>query len=293
VEHWDGGQWHWVPLPPVAAEAKHYLDGLAASSRGDVWAVGATAIPLSGTQRLNQNLILHWDSNRWADLSVPSADLGLDPPPSGTTWETVLWAITSLAPDNTWAVGYATAGAARQTLILHWNGHAWQRVLGPTSGSLYSVSARTADDIWASGDTDGQPLIIHWDGRSWVTVPSPAIAPLMAYRSDRPSGTGLAAIRVTAADDAWAVGVQRGTPADNPRLENAGRGVVLHWDGTAWTQVPGPSPISDVESFRDLAVFGRDDVWIVGGAYEDGYQSVVRLIRFRRTTCPALNSLPR
>ena len=60
-------------------------------------------------------------------------------------------------------------------------------------------------------------------------------------------------VSAVATDDVWAVGLRGlGTLA-------------IHWDGTAWTIVPTPTP----EGIADLAAvvaLATDDVWAVGGS---------------------------
>ena len=85
--------------------------------------------------------------------------------------------IAAISADNAWIVGsYADA-----TLVEHWNGSHWSIVPTPdiSSGSsgLYSISALSANDIWAVGATAPgshfnnsvgiHTLVEHWDGQHW------------------------------------------------------------------------------------------------------------------------------
>jgi len=68
--------------------------------------------------------------------------------------------------------------------------------------------------------------VLHWDGKAWTQVPSP---------SPSAPDNQLFAVHMTSATDGWAVGLGSGSLGADVTL-------VLHWDGTAWTQVPSPTP---------------------------------------------------
>jgi hypothetical protein len=91
------------------------------------------------------------------------------------------------------------------------------------------VSAVSANDVWAVGysHNGAKPLIEHWEGAAWSIVPAP-----YAIRSD---SNGLYAVTAIASNDVWAIGYQN----ENNNGEN-GQGLILHWNGTAWTQVDSP-----------------------------------------------------
>jgi hypothetical protein len=93
------------------------------------------------------------------------------------------------------------------------------------------VSAISASDAWATGGYETSSnqslnLILHWDGTTWTQVPSP-----------NPGGflNELNGVHATSASDAWAVGIAENNSGGPQTL-------IEHWDGTAWTQVPSPSP---------------------------------------------------
>jgi hypothetical protein len=83
-----------------------------------------------------------------------------------------------VSPCDVWTVGFTevtdSSGAHAQPLIEHWTGGSWATVPGASNapGFLYSVSATSASDIWAVGNTTGT-LIEHYDGTSWTQKPSP------------------------------------------------------------------------------------------------------------------------
>ncbi len=122
---------------------------------------------------------------------------------------------------------------------------------------LDSVTVLSPSSAWAGGwYTDGDAvfgLIEHWNGTSWKQVPSP-----------NPGGndeTDIFGIRAVSATDIWAVGTYL-TP-DNPY-----RTLILHWDGTAWKQVPSPSPAGtssgDVNQLLAVTASSATSAWAVG-----------------------------
>lgn len=125
---------------------------------------------------------------------------------------------------------------------------------------LWSVAATSASDAWAVGNDEvttgsnppvAQSLIEHWNGTTWCVVPSPD-----------PGGptdpTGLNGVTATSAGNAWAVGHYSGSAGT--------RTIILHWDGTSWTQVPSPDP-SHQRLYNDLfsvSAASASSAWAVG-----------------------------
>ncbi len=158
-----------------------------------------------------------------------------------------------------------TAGG--QTLTLHWDGRAWQRVPSPNPGArdnrLYAVSA-TAGGVWAVGeavDAAGrdQTLILRWDGTHWQQQASP---------SPGAQTNQLLAVTGRTPSDAWAGGTD-------------GQTLVEHWDGRAWRVVPSPNSGPAGDRILGLAVAPNGDLWAVGsgtaGALALRYQPALPL----------------
>jgi hypothetical protein len=82
--------------------------------------------------------------------------------------------VAATSARNAWAVGEA---GHNQTLILHWNGTAWERApsLSPAPGTtLLGAAAVSARDAWAVGNTGDSAIsgtsttvIEHWNGAGW------------------------------------------------------------------------------------------------------------------------------
>jgi hypothetical protein len=107
-------------------------------------------------------------------------------------------AVTEVSPGNVWAVGESMDDD--QPLLLHFDGHSWNRVATPqyqgVFGEFNAVAASGPDDVWVAGrtmldDTDGgvgHALVEHWDGRTWRQVATPAAAGRAASLTLAPAG---------------------------------------------------------------------------------------------------------
>lgn len=245
IEQWNGTAWQQVPSPnPASGFNENELSGVAAASRTDAWAVGS----YSDIPNRTLSLIEHWDGTSWSQVPSPSPGTG-----------DFLNAVADLSPASAWAVGDSFASSVDHSLIAHWDGTSWQQVPSPDPGSavnvLNGVAATSPTDAWAVGDESNnglgnqQSLILHWDGTSWAQVPSPD-----------PGGSFenvLEAVSAVSATDAWAVGVYNdGSTADQT--------LILHWDGTTWSQVPSPDPGSSGNLLRGVAAVSATSAWAVG-----------------------------
>jgi hypothetical protein len=144
ILHWNGKSWKKVPSPnPAGASGTNILSAVDATSASNAWATG-----FSETNSGSHTLILHWNGKAWR--TVPS------PNPGGPAAGDILSGVTVTGRDNAWAVGSTMSGKLRRTLILHWNGKAWQRIPSPNPGSqtndsLLGIDATSAQNTWAVG----------------------------------------------------------------------------------------------------------------------------------------------
>lgn len=159
--HWDGTRWTIIPTPNPGP-SHNDLNGVAAITTNDVWAVGDYYDPVAHEWLY---FALHWNGSGWTNFISPQ--LGF------------LFGVTALASNNVWAVG-TSAFFPTSTVILHWDGFSWNQVSSPNLGGfdneLFYVSAFNATDIWATGEAEfsnGAPLqslAEHWDGVNWNVV---------------------------------------------------------------------------------------------------------------------------
>ena len=225
--------------------ANHIWD-VSALSPTDAWAVGSRS-----TRDGTIATTFHWAGARWAKVTAPQ--------PSQT--QNTLQSVDAVTPSDVWAVGsYVddTTGVVK-TLVLHWDGAAWSQVPSPSRGSqvsvLWSVGADSPTDAWAVGNEgNGRHsfgFVLHWDGRRWakVSVPNPSAAVTLR---------GVTALSPT---DVWAVG----------GFQNTGTfafdSLILHWNGTAWTEVEHPNPGPMDTYLWDASAVSAADVWAVGDFY--------------------------
>ena len=180
---------------------------------------------------------------------------------SGRSWPAA--AAYSLA---LWAVGYyparagALPGIEDQTLIEHWNGSAWCRVVSPDPGGgtrenqLLAVTVASQSNAWAVGyytaaSNVNKTLTLHWNGHSWKQVASPdPAAPGM--------GNELDDVAATSASDTWAAGYY-------VNASHVARSMVLYWNGTAWRVMPSPDRSTNTQ-LTGVVAASRTNVWVTG-----------------------------
>ena len=97
------------------------------------------------------------------------------------------------------------------------------------------------------GVVQGNPLVERWHGHTWSEDSTSKIQDSMDL-------SGVAALPT---GRAWAVG-QAGS-GDGPT-----NGVILEWNGSAWTSVLVPGLESQVGALADVAATSRSNAWAVG-----------------------------
>ncbi|HET8908320.1 MAG TPA: hypothetical protein VFN11_15290, partial [Ktedonobacterales bacterium] len=118
IERWNGTSWQVVANPALPGVSDSTLNAVARIPGTDqLWAIGYT---LKGPRpAYNQPLIERWNGTSWQVVAGPSL-------PSGA-FGGELRGIVALSPTDAWAVGdYTASNHTIRTLIMHWNGTAWQ-----------------------------------------------------------------------------------------------------------------------------------------------------------------------
>jgi hypothetical protein len=194
-------------------------------------------------------------------------------PNAGGEVDNGLSGLAAVSATDIWAVGNSgTYRATRSTLAEHWNGSTWS--VSPTPNGpnevnwLLGADAAATSDVWAVGYSATNPpeqsfrvtLIEHWNGSAWSVIPSPNPTPPL---SGGPVSNELYGVAAVSANDVWAVGqsVDFG----------AGRTLMVHWNGTAWSTVPSPSP-GKFGWLRSVSAVSGNDVWAAGTHYVNGLQ---------------------
>ncbi|HEX9989265.1 MAG TPA: hypothetical protein VGE45_12405 [Chloroflexia bacterium] len=143
IYHWDGNRW--ASFSETGASLGIRLYSVAATSPGDVWAVGERDNNPSTEEPL-ETATMHWDGANW--IEVPSPNVG-----AGGSY---LRGVEAISPTDAWALGgYGPITGTKQTLVLHWDGALWSVVPSPNvegqSSRFFSADALSANEIWAIG----------------------------------------------------------------------------------------------------------------------------------------------
>jgi hypothetical protein len=169
IEHWDGRSWHLVPSKPGPRDRE--LDGVAAVSARDVWAVGRQR----RTVLTEHSARAGWHAFPWR---------------AGQQGGRALNGVVVLTRDDIWAVGVVIpqldsvfadtaieehwfGEAHSDFMIAHWNGRKWSAVPGlpKIKGErwLNAVSAVTNTDVWAVGGAS-TPALATGPAASWPLI---------------------------------------------------------------------------------------------------------------------------
>lgn len=248
VEHWNGKAWSIVPSPDSGTQGSQLL-GIAALSDSNVWAVGNFST--SNTSLGNRTLIEHFNGASWSVIPSPN------PSQEGDN----LTAVTAIASNNVWAVGYFENNLESDILPLveHFNGSVWSVVTAgvPTTGAIFvnGITAISSTDIWAVGESGNGPtnFEMHWNGTKW-SVATSATFPSNGQES-------LGDVAGASGKDVWAVGSY--SPSFGAELQT----LVVHWNGSTWSKVTTPNVDKFFNLLFGVAVVRSNDVWAVGYAY--------------------------
>jgi hypothetical protein len=223
ILHWTGEAWTQVP----SAGGAIYLEGVAATSASNAWAVGES----TG----GQELILRWNGTAWKRVGIP-AGIG------------TFNGVTAISATDAWA--WATGSYQ----VMLWNGKVWRQTAIPSLVLVNAVAATSASNAWAVGYTGPanaiRTVILHWNGTKWQRVPSPSpgLEPV------------LDGVAVVSARNAWAVGVSYKKGSGSTMI---GENLILHWNGTQWSQVSSPS-LGTASSLLAVAATSAGNAWAVG-----------------------------
>ena len=245
IRRWNGSAWSTpaTPNPSTNPDEWNIIDGLAAISATNVWAVGSYS-----TVSQTRPLILHWNGTAWSTATMPAGLQGR------------LHAVAANGPNDIWAVG---DGVGATSLAMHYNGVAWSVQTSddphPDRNSLVAV-AHSPDDEWAAvgygRDHPLAPLALGWDG----------IANWDSQIVSAPSGTSLWGVAALGWSDMWAAGSRPGA-GGMPRTH------VLHWQGTSWQGFPTPNVDDTYEGFMGATATPNGNVWAYG--YRDTYDKTL------------------
>jgi hypothetical protein len=137
----------------------------------------------------------------------------------------------------------------------------WNRMETGTTFSLYGIWGSSAADLFAVGEPGGrfESGIFHYNGQAW------------AQQSTQP-GVTLYSLWGSGSSDVFAVG-------SSPLGALGYDGVILHYDGSSWTSMPGPG-VGTADGSVQVAFFSiwgtsPSDVFAVGEASTDFNRALI------------------
>lgn len=222
---------------------KSTLNAVSGVASRDVWAVGQAE---DFASLKSTTLTMRWTGGIAWKL-VPSPNPGGSDRPNG------LSDVVAVSSNDVWAVG--GAGYPQRSMILRWNGSAWNVVPNACGVPLEGVTAISASDVWAVGSST---ICRHGLG-GWRVVPSPQPRPEyyeIAYQLQDVSGSSHR--------DIWAVGSRVIQFGEHPTHSS----LIEHWDGQRWSLAPHPG----VQSLFGVKAVAANDAWAVG---TDGTRQVI------------------
>jgi hypothetical protein len=153
-----------------------------------------------------------------------------------------LLSVWGTSPRDVFTVG-GPLGDGTPSAMLHFDGQTWQDLMPGGTETFWWTHGTGPDDVWAVGE---RGRISHWNGTHLTEV------------APRPTTATLYGVWAAAPNDVWAVG---GTPEGGTTAPND---VVLHFDGSAWSQ--GSGPPAQGRAFFKVWGSSAADVYVVGEA---------------------------
>ncbi|TRV72403.1 hypothetical protein FKN01_30110 [Streptomyces sp. 130] len=186
--------------------------------------------------------------------------------------------IASMGRGRTWAAGFTIRDEGKVTRFQPVvaeraePGAAWTPVpsattaAGDVSSRVNAMDANGGRDVWLVGDDsaalDGRVYTQHFDGGSWqvvpVELPEKSAAGSLLDVDARQGGAWAAGTAQIEVSRTW--NEAKGTW--NIQYRNAG--IVRHFDGTAWRDVPLPELPGDYWYLNGVRAVADDDVWAAG-----------------------------
>lgn len=257
------GSWRLVVVPGLPPRSM--LSAVAATAANDVWAVGGANSdqdPMSMWTHADP-LLLHWDGARWQVIMLPSPGRG----------QTTLGAVAAHSRSDVWVLGEYKPGVNQsQPVVFHWDGRRWTEVARPAVAGqhLAALAVPAAGEAWLVGLADlgsrfvlgdrTRTLILRWTGHDWQEVPAPNPGTL---------SNGLQTITATGRNDIWAMGLTS-SPSSLPPSSQMPGTLVLHWDGTRWTN---PSTPLQGSAWHALAL-APNNFWAASTTFQEGGSTI-------------------
>jgi len=258
--HWNGASWRRVSNP-----CGHVLNGVAALSATNVWAVGG-------------NTLCRWNGSRWTAQTAPQIP--------GRLMD--LQDVDGL-PGALWAVGLEAApcgeGLCSSGIVLRRTSSGWVREV--EGFGLRGISVVSSTEAWAVGSWAFGPLLLHRDSTGWRPAPTP----------DTPGVGGLEAVDARGSGADWAVGKQFASGASETLalIAPSPRSGAVEGQSSSNAAVTWVGPESgsiDADQFGHFQVGG-----LTAGSYtfiaaQQGCEPAVRSLSITAGTTEAVTLLP-
>jgi hypothetical protein len=240
--------WTAAHPPYTAVDSVPYapLTAVSAISASNVWAVGQD----SGTPLLD-----HYNGISWSQSTLPSGPCSL------FEADCTLNGVSGTSASDVIAIGDGTiptsSGWQLETLAYRYNGSAWSALTVSASipySAFEHIQVFSATNAWAVGtapdatDTGSVVAAVNWNGSTWTQAATPL---------DTTANLTVNAISGDSASDIWVVG----ETATRGYTGGTRTSVLLHYNGSAWSQVAVP----DSSGLLDVDAISPTDAWAIAG----------------------------
>jgi hypothetical protein len=257
--HYTHGAWHEVP--------GEHLSFVQALSPHSVW--GIDGVPYSEPHSM---ALVRFDGASWRQQTLSGAGAMNDVFAVHMTSENLGWALIDTNKNGAYT-GNDTYTIAQYAGNDTWTYHSTLKA-GPL-GDIGGLAMVSPDDGWAIGErgidgpssvTNGVPvpqMLYHYSHGKWQSVP--------LHFNETVSYLGLQHIAMRSATDGWIIAqdqnLRPGTTASGFEKHT----ILLHYDGTAWTQLQTPVTGGDASIITGMS-FAGDSGWACGfvAALPDG-----------------------
>lgn len=225
-------------------------------------------------------------------LAQECGDWTSHPAPNPGSVSNLLIDVAAVAADEAVAVGHwADPVLARRPMVIHWNGSTWSDVPLPATSHLGNtpnvegVGRTPAGDIWVVGHirtgypTDQLPLLMRWRDGEWESAATPTLRPQTVYPFAARGGFAYDAVGL-GTNDVWVVGSAVGYGDASA----TSIGMALHFDGSAWEDVPVPLIANRHHELRSVSASASNNVWAVGDSRNISAPFKAFIVRFDGTS---------
>jgi hypothetical protein len=186
-----------------------------------------------------------------------------------------LFDVAAMSRADVWAMG-VDLGRYGAAVVVHWNGHGWQRIPLPANDGVTAISA-SGGRLWLLGVKNTKLLPLQWTGRRWrIRNVGLQVLGSELFGSD---------IAVGSHGDVWIVG---------DWMDNSHHSWAARWNGRRWNRIAVPSGTRgnaiEGEWLDAVAYAQANDIWALGRASSSRFSGVLVLhwdgARWRLTRDP-------